>query len=177
MYETHWHSDVRLTPLDTNDFVTFWIPLRPIADKNDSALEFAQRSHRDMAALFWRDPAGLDFSQRKYRLESTGMLSRFDLGSRVSGRGPRQCPQPLAHVPAGRFLDKHAAAGVGAPENARWCNHHLHQLSFQQHARGAHSWNLFRKAGAAWPGKCMYVWVHVCMQDYIAKCAQTNTGR
>lgn len=73
MYETNWHSDVRLTPLDTNDFLTFWIPLRPIAAKGDSALEFAQGSHRDMSALFWRDPADLDFSIRNYRLQNTGM--------------------------------------------------------------------------------------------------------
>lgn len=28
--ETNWHSDASLSPLDTNDFVTAWIPLRPI---------------------------------------------------------------------------------------------------------------------------------------------------
>lgn len=72
MSETNWHSDVRLTPLDTNDFLTFWIPLRPIRAQNDSALEFAQRSHRDMSALFWRDPGELDFSLRNYRLQNTG---------------------------------------------------------------------------------------------------------
>lgn len=28
--ETNWHSDLRMTPFDTNHFVTVWIPLRPI---------------------------------------------------------------------------------------------------------------------------------------------------
>lgn len=28
--ETNWHSDLRMTPFDTNNFVTVWIPLRPI---------------------------------------------------------------------------------------------------------------------------------------------------
>jgi ectoine hydroxylase-related dioxygenase (phytanoyl-CoA dioxygenase family) len=28
--ETNWHSDLRMAPLDTNDFVTAWIPLRPV---------------------------------------------------------------------------------------------------------------------------------------------------
>ncbi len=28
--ETNWHSDASLAPLDTNAFVTAWIPLRPI---------------------------------------------------------------------------------------------------------------------------------------------------
>lgn len=27
---TNWHSDLPLSPLDTNSFVTAWIPLRPI---------------------------------------------------------------------------------------------------------------------------------------------------
>ena len=27
---TNWHSDASLSPLDTNAFVTAWIPLRPI---------------------------------------------------------------------------------------------------------------------------------------------------
>ena len=28
--ETNWHSDLLLAPLDTNAFVTAWIPLRPL---------------------------------------------------------------------------------------------------------------------------------------------------
>lgn len=28
--ETNWHSDLRMAPLDTNDFITAWIPLRPV---------------------------------------------------------------------------------------------------------------------------------------------------
>ena len=28
--ETNWHSDLLLSPLDTNAFVTAWIPLRPL---------------------------------------------------------------------------------------------------------------------------------------------------
>ena len=27
---THWHSDLNMVPIDTNQFVTIWIPLRPI---------------------------------------------------------------------------------------------------------------------------------------------------
>lgn len=51
MNVTNWHSDARLTPLDTNDFVTFWIPLRPMKAQNDSGLVFARGSHRDMAGI------------------------------------------------------------------------------------------------------------------------------
>ena len=25
---THWHSDLGMAPLDTNDFVTMWLPLQ-----------------------------------------------------------------------------------------------------------------------------------------------------
>lgn len=35
--ETNWHSDLRMAPLDTNAFVTAWIPLRPVqGDEGDS---------------------------------------------------------------------------------------------------------------------------------------------
>lgn len=27
---TNWHSDLPISPLDTNSFVTAWIPLRPL---------------------------------------------------------------------------------------------------------------------------------------------------
>jgi hypothetical protein len=75
MAHTNWHSDARLSPLDTNQFLTFWIPLRPIQASGDSGLIFAQSSHRDMAALFWRDAALLDFRERGYKLEGTGIYA------------------------------------------------------------------------------------------------------
>ena len=101
---TNWHSDLRMTPLDTNDFVTAWIPLRriqvglwrmqsmpalrccqlcisPVASlvqgSGDSCLSFASRSHRDFALPFWRH-AGLkdmDLSTRGYKITSTGACS------------------------------------------------------------------------------------------------------
>lgn len=45
--ETNWHSDLRMTPFDTNAYVTAWIPLRAIAaGAKDSGLQFASGSHR-----------------------------------------------------------------------------------------------------------------------------------
>lgn len=45
--ETNWHSDLRMTPFDTNAYVTAWIPLRAIAaGSQDSGLQFASGSHR-----------------------------------------------------------------------------------------------------------------------------------
>ena len=32
---THWHSDLGMAPLDTNDFVTMWLPLQ-VGDYNVS---------------------------------------------------------------------------------------------------------------------------------------------
>lgn len=37
---TNWHSDLNMVPLDTNSFLTVWIPLRSLA-KTDSSLHFA----------------------------------------------------------------------------------------------------------------------------------------
>eukprot|EP00747_Dinoflagellata_sp_TGD_P180409 gnl/TRDRNA2_/TRDRNA2_32825_c0_seq1.p1 gnl/TRDRNA2_/TRDRNA2_32825_c0~~gnl/TRDRNA2_/TRDRNA2_32825_c0_seq1.p1 ORF type:complete len:476 (+),score=60.57 gnl/TRDRNA2_/TRDRNA2_32825_c0_seq1:137-1429(+) len=53
--ETHWHSDLGVVPLDTNDYVTCWLPLQPIPSEEDggSGLIFASGSHRDIARLIW----------------------------------------------------------------------------------------------------------------------------
>ena len=91
---TNWHSDARLTPLDTNDFITFWIPLRPMKAENDSGLLFARGSHRDMAGMCWQGQAA-DFSQRGYALHATGgagllpVFARKDLILRKTCRSHR----------------------------------------------------------------------------------------
>jgi hypothetical protein len=53
--ETHWHSDCRMAPLETNRLVTAWIALTPVGAEREggSALVFADGSHRDTARLFW----------------------------------------------------------------------------------------------------------------------------
>ena len=40
---TNWHSDLNMVPIDTNSFVTVWIPLRAL-DSTDSSLHFASGS-------------------------------------------------------------------------------------------------------------------------------------
>ena len=71
---THWHSDLAMAPLDTNAFVTAWLPLQPVPAEKDggSALIFATGSHRDVALHFWHgDPnEEVDASSRGY-VEST----------------------------------------------------------------------------------------------------------
>mmetsp|Transcript_136212 Transcript_136212/g.250659 ORF Transcript_136212/g.250659 Transcript_136212/m.250659 type:complete len:303 (+) Transcript_136212:65-973(+) len=48
--ETHWHSDLAMTPLDTNAFVTLWLPLQSIPPESEggTGLVFASGSHRDV---------------------------------------------------------------------------------------------------------------------------------
>eukprot|EP00879_Flechtneria_rotunda_P030626 GHRR01033285.1.p1 GENE.GHRR01033285.1~~GHRR01033285.1.p1 ORF type:complete len:277 (+),score=84.27 GHRR01033285.1:143-973(+) len=78
--ETNWHSDLRMTPLDTNTFVTAWIPLRPIkGGEHDSGLVFAACSHRDFALPFWHDLRERDLSDRGYELADTGIMAVGDV--------------------------------------------------------------------------------------------------
>jgi hypothetical protein len=64
---THWHSDLAMAPLDTNSFVTVWLPLQPVPPETEggSALVFASGSHRDVALSFWHG-SDADCSNRGY---------------------------------------------------------------------------------------------------------------
>ena len=68
MGETNWHSDLAMVPLDTNSFLTAWLPLRSLTP-SDAALEFASASHRDFALPFWRSEKGMDAGKRGYVVE------------------------------------------------------------------------------------------------------------
>ncbi|GMH56861.1 hypothetical protein TL16_g03626 [Triparma laevis f. inornata] len=59
---TLWHSDLKMSPFDTNKFVTFWIPLTEIS--KESTLEFVDESHLDFALPFWNN-ANVDLSTRQ----------------------------------------------------------------------------------------------------------------
>jgi hypothetical protein len=78
---TPWHTDLKMTPIDTNDFVTFFIPLRALpASRLAPTLRFATGSHRDVAAAFWfdvRTNSSLDLSSR-YTEENHGALALGD---------------------------------------------------------------------------------------------------
>ncbi len=67
-----WHTaDLNMVPLDTNDLVTAWLPLRSLSSE-DAALAFASGSHRDFALPYWYDEAGMSsgLAQRGYPVES-----------------------------------------------------------------------------------------------------------
>jgi len=54
---TNWHSDLRMAPLDTNAFVTAWIPLRPIQAR-DRVRVYARACSRARARAARETPAG-----------------------------------------------------------------------------------------------------------------------
>ncbi|WP_348253282.1 hypothetical protein, partial [Salmonella enterica] len=69
-----------MSPFDTNDFITAWIPLTPVAacDEGGSGLIFASKSHKDFALNYWQDPhAREDLSERwfVFALDSSSALS------------------------------------------------------------------------------------------------------
>jgi len=68
---TRWHSDLGLTPLDTNDFVTAWVALTPVPASGGSGLRFACGSHRDYALQYHRELEGV------YNQES--LSGRYDI--------------------------------------------------------------------------------------------------
>ncbi|CAN0412601.1 unnamed protein product [Discosporangium mesarthrocarpum] len=78
---TPWHSDLNMCPLDTNDFVTAWIPLAPVPPKSrgGSALVFAGRSHRDFALNHWRDPGAQGDLTGRYRVSDHGAMALGDV--------------------------------------------------------------------------------------------------
>ena len=78
MGDTNWHSDLNMVPLDTNAFVTAWLPLRSLRAA-DAALAFASGSHRDFALPYWMNEAGLAAGlEGRYEVESYAPLALGD---------------------------------------------------------------------------------------------------
>lgn len=69
---TNWHSDLNMVPLDTNAFVTAWLPLARLGP-DDAGLLFASGSHRDFALPYWRSDAYLarGLEGRGYTLDAS----------------------------------------------------------------------------------------------------------
>lgn len=100
--ETHWHSDANMVPLDTNRFITLWLPLRPLHE-DDAALVFAGGSHRDFSLPYWHSLEGMsDLSGRGYEVESYEPLDLGDLTAHAgwclhwSPPQPEDCPPRYA---------------------------------------------------------------------------------
>ena len=75
----HGIADLNMVPLDTNAFVTAWLPLRSL-QADDAALAFASGSHRDFALPYWHDEQGLaaGLGGRGYEVERYGPLALGD---------------------------------------------------------------------------------------------------
>jgi len=77
---TLWHSDLNMAPIDTNRFVTAWIPLHPVTEEL-APLYFASGSHRDFSGCYWRGRQFLrdeDLSSR-YQVQSYSPLKMGDV--------------------------------------------------------------------------------------------------
>ena len=68
-----------MVPLDTNGFITAWLPLRPLSPA-DAGLEFASGSHRDFALPYWQSEEGMqsDLQQRYPDVETYNGLGLGD---------------------------------------------------------------------------------------------------
>jgi len=55
---TPWHTDARMTPFDTSNMITFWIPLQKVPIAKGTGLIFVSKSHSDFALPFWNDFEG-----------------------------------------------------------------------------------------------------------------------
>lgn len=122
---TNWHSDLRMTSLDTNAYVTAWVPLRPIAGGDrDSGLQFASGSHRDFALPFWHDLSRVgDLGARGYRVAGTDAMALGDVswhhgwtlhtaGPQPPGSAPRLALAVSFFADGARLLDTRADASL-----------------------------------------------------------------
>jgi hypothetical protein len=98
MAETNWHSDLNMVPLDTNDFVTLWIPLRSL-EEDDAALHFANRSHRDFSLPYWRTLEGMEDLEGRYEIDTYDELDLGDLTAHHGWCLHWSPPQPEDCVP------------------------------------------------------------------------------
>lgn len=99
MAETNWHSDLNMVPLDTNDLVTAWLPLRSLS-REDASLAFASGSHRDFALPYWQTEEGMtDLDARGYPVEDYGPLPLGDV-TWHAGWTLHYSPQQPVHRPS-----------------------------------------------------------------------------
>eukprot|EP00180_Rhodochaete_pulchella_P000414 Plantae.Rhodophyta-Rhodochaete_pulchella.ctg12902.p1 GENE.Plantae.Rhodophyta-Rhodochaete_pulchella.ctg12902~~Plantae.Rhodophyta-Rhodochaete_pulchella.ctg12902.p1 ORF type:complete len:397 (-),score=26.20 Plantae.Rhodophyta-Rhodochaete_pulchella.ctg12902:744-1817(-) len=65
---TNWHADLNMAPIDTNKFVSMWLPLSFVPEAG-SGLVFATGSHRDFSLAFWRGREAIRTEDLSYRYE------------------------------------------------------------------------------------------------------------
>lgn len=135
--ETLWHTDLATAPLDTNAFVTVWIPLTlvPASDAGGSPLRFLTGSHADRAKDYWYDPHESD--------DDDAMLARYPViedhaplalgdatfhhGWVLHGSPPNRLPEPRIAL----SLAYTAADARTLGEDALFLPDHEDEISFE----------------------------------------------
>jgi ectoine hydroxylase-related dioxygenase (phytanoyl-CoA dioxygenase family) len=66
---TPWHSDARMSPFDTSNMISFWIPLQyiPHPTNGGTGLLFVDGSHSDMALPYWNGIDGKEYDRLDFR--------------------------------------------------------------------------------------------------------------
>ena len=134
---THWHSDGNMVPLDTNKFITLWMPLRDL-DEDDAALVFASGSHRDFSLPYWHSLEGMsDLSGRGYEVESYDPLSIGDATAHSGWTLHWSPPQPEDRetryaLSVCYFLDGARRLGIGGAESLRQTPHGEDEWSWRE---------------------------------------------
>lgn len=77
---TPWHSDARMSPFDTSNMISFWIPLQyiPHPTNGGTGLLFVDRSHADMALPYWNGVDGKEYDRLDYRYGGTSNINDED---------------------------------------------------------------------------------------------------
>ena len=120
--QTHWHSDLAMSPLDTNSFVTCWLPLQSVPAETDggSGLVFASGSHRDVALHYWHGDSSeaTDCDDRGYAESEAAALAlgdaTFHHGWTLHCASPNQLRKPRRALAFSYFADGATRLGKGA---------------------------------------------------------------
>jgi ectoine hydroxylase-related dioxygenase (phytanoyl-CoA dioxygenase family) len=77
---TPWHSDARMSPFDTSNMISFWIPLQyiPHPTYGGTGLLFVDCSHADMALPYWNGVDGKEYDRLDFRYGGGGSSNSND---------------------------------------------------------------------------------------------------
>ena len=84
---TPWHADARMAPFDTQNMITFWIPLQAVPSDGGTALMFCSKSHCDFALPYWNPKIDNDVSKQAVNAEDNKSISAWD---RLEDRYPKE---------------------------------------------------------------------------------------
>jgi ectoine hydroxylase-related dioxygenase (phytanoyl-CoA dioxygenase family) len=96
---TPWHVDAKMTPFDTSNMITFWIPLDKIPHPKDggTALIFCSKSHVDFALPYWNPAPEVNNANTNNMKDSTA--SEWDrLDERYPTKDVNYMPMNLGDV-------------------------------------------------------------------------------